>query len=144
MQRLTLKLSVIAGVLMSASASVAVADDLRGPAGFSPQESSSANGGINLPATTGQGSAAGATKLSPATRNQIVTIFREHRVAAAQIDRPVRAGAQIPADVHSYPVPKDVVDVVSQWRGSNYIMSGDETLVINPATHAIVAIVVNQ
>jgi hypothetical protein len=56
----------------------------------------------------------------------------------------VHAGAQIPADVHSYPVPKDVVDVVSQWRGYNYIMSGDETLVINPATHAIVAIVVNQ
>ncbi|HEX5213673.1 MAG TPA: DUF1236 domain-containing protein [Pseudolabrys sp.] len=142
MQQLTLKFSIIAGVLMSASA--ALADDLRGPAGFSPQESSPANGGINLPSTTGQGSAAGATRLSPATRNEIVTIFRDHRVASAQLDRPVRAGAQIPTDMHSYPVPKEVADVVPQWRGYNYIMSGDETLVVDPATRAIVAIVVNR
>lgn len=142
MQRLALILSATAAVLTSVS--IAMADDLRGPVGFSPQESSPANGGINLPATTGQGSATGATRLSPATRNEIVTIFRDHRVATAQLDRPVRAGAQIAADVHSYPVPKDVIDLVPQWRGYNYIMSGDETLIINPATRAIVAIVVNQ
>lgn len=142
MQRLTFKLSIIAGVLMSASATLA--DDLRGPAGFSPQESSAANGGINLPTTTGQGSAGSVTKLSPTTRNQIVTIFRDHRVGAAQLDSPVRVGARIPANIQIYPVPKDVTDVVAEWRGYNYIMSGDETLIVDPATRAIVAIVVNR
>lgn len=142
MQRLSFKLSVIAGVLMSASA--VLADDLRGPGGFSPQESSPVNGGINLPNTTGQGSAGSATKLSPTTRNQIVTIFRDHRVAAVQFDIPVRVGARISANVQSYPVPKDVADVVPGWRGYNYVMSGGETLIVDPATHAIVAIVVNR
>jgi len=142
MQRLALILSVIAGVLMSASA--AMADDLRGPGGFSPQESSPANGGINLPSTTGQGSGGTATKLSPPVRNEIVTIFRNHRVADMQLDVPVRVGAQISADVNSYPVPKDVADVVPAWRGYNYIMSGGEILIVDPSAHTIVAVIVNQ
>jgi hypothetical protein len=51
-------------------------------------------------------------------------------------------GARVPPDVHYYPVPTDVADVYPQWRGYDYIMAGDEILIIDPHAHEIVAILV--
>ena len=45
---------------------------LRGPDGFTPQESSPTNGGINVRSTTGQGPAASAAKLLAEQRSKIV------------------------------------------------------------------------
>ena len=113
---------------------------LRGPDGFTPQESSPANGGINVPSTTGQGPAASATKLSAEQRSRITGIFREHTVAPAKLNMPVHLGVQIPRDLQYYPVPPDVVEIHPQWRSYNYILVANEILIIDPGSREIVEI----
>jgi hypothetical protein len=91
-------------------------------------------------ATTGQGAASGAAKLSTEQRTKITSIIREHKVEPAHLNVSVRIGTRIPESVHLYALPVDVVTVYPEWRGYDYILVGDEVVVINPRTHEIVAI----
>ena len=91
-------------------------------------------------ATTGQGAAAGSAKLSTEQRTKITTIIRGHKVAPAHLNIAVRVGARVPENVHFYPLPAEVVDIYPEWRGYDYILVGDEIVVIDPQTHEIVAV----
>jgi hypothetical protein len=91
-------------------------------------------------ATTGQG-AAGSGHLSHEQRSRITTIFhghRGHRIDHLNIS--VRVGARLPGSVHFYPVPTEVIAIYPEWRGYDYVYVGDQILIIDPATHEIVAV----
>jgi hypothetical protein len=89
--------------------------------------------------TTGQGEA-GARNLTPEQHPKITGIIRQHKVAPTQLNVSVRVGTRIPDSVHFYPLPREVFVIYPEWRGYDYIMVGDEILVIDPHTHQIVAI----
>lgn len=89
--------------------------------------------------TTGQGEA-GAGNLTPEQHTKITGIIRQHKVAPTQLNVSVRVGTRIPDSVHFYPLPREVFVIYPEWRGYDYIMVGDEILVIDPRTHQIVAI----
>ena len=91
-------------------------------------------------ATTGQGAAAGSAKLSPEQRSKITTIIKQQKVAPAQLNVSVRVGTHVPESVHFYPLPVEVFVVYPEWRGYDYILVGEQILVIDPRTHQIVAI----
>ena len=91
-------------------------------------------------ATTGQGAAAGSANLSTEQRTKINTIIRQHKVEPAHLNVSVRVGTRVPESVRFYPLPAEVFVVYPQWRGYDYILVGDQILVINPRTHEIVAI----
>ncbi len=91
-------------------------------------------------ATTGQGSAAGAAKLSTQQRTKIVSVFKQHRVEPAKLSISVSVGTRVPESVHYYPIPQDVVVIYPEWRGYNYILVGDQIVIIDPRSHEIVAI----
>jgi Protein of unknown function (DUF1236) len=131
----------------------------RGPAAVSPQESSPANGGVNVKSknehgaasgnksaaekkssTTGQGTASSAAKLNTEQRTKITTVIRKHKVQPAHLNISVHVGARVPASVHFYPLPVEVVTIYPRWRGYEYILAGNEILVVNPRTHEIVAV----
>lgn len=90
--------------------------------------------------TTAQGSVATGAKLSTEQRTKIVSVFRQHKVERTNINVSVRIGARVPTSVHFYPVPVEVVTVYPEWRGYDYILVGDQILIIDPRTHEIVAI----
>lgn len=90
--------------------------------------------------TTGQGAAAGAASLSTEQRTKITTIIRQQKVRPAQLNVSVHVGARVPDTVHFYPLPVEVVDIYPEWRGYDYIVVGDEIIVLNPRTHLIVAV----
>jgi hypothetical protein len=90
--------------------------------------------------TTGQGAAAGAAKLSTEQRTQITTVFKQHRVEPAKLNVSVSVGTRVPNTVRFYPIPQDVVVIYPEWRGYNYILVGDQIVIIDPRTHEIVAI----
>jgi len=90
--------------------------------------------------TTGQGAAAGSAKLTPEQRGKISGIIHQHKVAPVHLNVSVRVGTRVPASVHFYPLPVEVVDIYPEWRGYDYILVGDEIVVIDPRTHEIVAI----
>ncbi len=92
-------------------------------------------------ATTGQGAAAGSATLSTEQRTKITTIIRQHNVEPAHLNVSVRVGTRVPENVHFYPLPAEVFVVYPEWRGYDYIMVGNEILVIDPRTHEIVAII---
>ena len=94
---------------------------------------------IEQRSTTGQG-AAGAAKLSSEQRTKITTIFRSHKVAPVHLDVSIAVGTRIPEHVHFYPLPVEVVAIYPEWRGYDYILVGDEILVVDPRSHEIVAI----
>ena len=91
-------------------------------------------------ATTGQGAASGSAKMSSEKRSKITTIIRRQKVAPAHLNVSVRVGTRIPDSVRFYPLPVEVVAVYPEWRGYDYILVGDEIVVIDPRTHEIVAI----
>ena len=91
-------------------------------------------------ATTGQGAAAGSTKLSTEQRTKFTTIIRQQKVEPAHLNVSVRVGTRVPESVRFYPLPAEVFVVYPEWRGYSYILVGDQILVINPRTHEIVAI----
>jgi len=90
-------------------------------------------------ATTGQG-AGGAARLSTEQRTKITSIIREHRVEPAHVNVSISVGTRIPTSVHLYPLPTQVVTIYPEWRGYEYILVGDQIVVIDPRTHEIVAV----
>ena len=90
--------------------------------------------------TTGQGSAAGAARLSGEQRSKMTTIFKQHRVKPTHLNVSIRVGTRVPRNVHFYRLPMEVYGIYPEWRGYDYILVGNEILVINPVTHEIVAI----
>jgi Protein of unknown function (DUF1236) len=65
----------------------------------------------------------------------------QHKVAPAQLNVSVEVGTRVPDSVHLYPLPQGVFAIYPEWRGFEYILVGDEIVVINPRTHEIVAII---
>jgi Protein of unknown function (DUF1236) len=93
--------------------------------------------------TTGQGAAAGSAKLSTEQRTKITTVIKQQkveRVEPSKLNVSISVGARVPATMHFYPLPVEVITIYPEWRGYVYLLVGDEILVINPRTHEIVAI----
>jgi hypothetical protein len=111
-------------------------ENAQAPAGAKSSQSTASE----KPATTGQGAAAGSTKLSTEQRSKITTIIRQHKVEPARLNVTVSVGTRVPDSVHFYPLPVEVIVVYPEWRGYDYILVGSEILVIDPRTHEIVAI----
>ena len=91
-------------------------------------------------ATTGQGAAAGSARLPTEQRSKITTIIKQHKVEPARLNVTVSVGTRVPGSVRFYPLPVEVFVVYPEWRGYDYILVGDQILVIDPRTHQIVAI----
>lgn len=91
-------------------------------------------------ATTGQGAAAGAAKLSTEQRTKITSVIRERKTPSVHLNVSVSVGTRIPATVHLYPLPVEVINIYPEWRGYDYVLVGNEIVVIDPRSHEIVAI----
>jgi hypothetical protein len=91
--------------------------------------------------TTGQGAGGPSGKMSSEQRSKIGTLLRARKVEPAHLTVSVNVGTRIPESVHSYPLPSEVVEIYPEWRGYDYIMIGDQVLVVDPQTHEIVAII---
>lgn len=90
--------------------------------------------------TTGQGAAAGSAKLSTEQRTKITSVIKQRKVEPTKLSISVSVGTRVPTSVHLYPLPVEVVEVYPAWRGFEYILVGDQIVVINPRTHEIVAV----
>ena len=95
----------------------------------------------NRTTTTGQGAAAGSARLTTEQRTKITTVIRQHKVEPTHLNVSVAIGTRIPTSGHVYPLPVQVIEIYPEWRGYNYILVGDEIVIIDPRTHEIVAIV---
>jgi Protein of unknown function (DUF1236) len=115
------------------------ASTAQGNSSNATKSSSSASEKSN--ATTGQGAAAGAAKLTTEQRTKITSIIHEHKTPSVHLNVAVSVGTRIPTSVHLYPLPVEVINIYPEWRGYDYVLVGDEIVVIDPHLHEIVAII---
>jgi hypothetical protein len=53
----------------------------------------------------------------------------------------IAIGVAVPRNVHVEVLPEDVVEIVPQYEGFEYVMVGDQILIIDPDSLEIVAII---
>jgi hypothetical protein len=94
--------------------------------------------------TAGQGSqgSAKSVQLSSEQRTKIHASLanngRAERITNANFT--IRVGARVPRTVRFYPLPVEIVDIVPEYQGYDYVLVGDEILIIDPETLEIVAV----
>jgi hypothetical protein len=90
---------------------------------------------------TGQGAAAGTENLSTEQRTTIRTVIRQQKVQPEpNVNFSISVGSRVSDNVHFYPVPTELVQIQPHWRGYEFILVGDQIIVVNPQTHQIVAV----
>ena len=53
----------------------------------------------------------------------------------------ITVGEAVPQGIHLYRLPVRVIEFAPQYRGYEYILVGDEILIVDPRTHRIVAVI---
>jgi hypothetical protein len=94
--------------------------------------------------TTGQGAAGAraATNLSTEQRTKIKTVIHEKAnvKAVTNVNFSISIGTRVPRSVHLYALPVEVVEIYPAWRGYEFILVGDQIVVVDPHTFEIVAV----
>lgn len=88
------------------------------------------------------GGARGHVQVTQQQRTQIHEHFAHMRVD--RIEHPqfsVSVGAEIPRSVHVETLPPEIVEIVPEYRGFDYVMVGDEILIVDPDSLQIVAVI---
>ena len=99
---------------------------------------------MNTQGSAQGGSSRGASvQLSTDQRSRIgVAIGKSHSARASTTERfSVSVGARVPSTVHVAVLPSDVIEIVPQYEGFDYVMVGDQILIIDPSTMEIVAVI---
>jgi len=88
------------------------------------------------------GQAGAGAKLSSEQRTKITTVIRgQHVKPVTNVNFSISVGTRVPRDVSFHPLPVDVVTIYPEWRGYNFILVGDQIVVIDPGTFEIVAVI---
>ena len=56
------------------------------------------------------------------------------------VDFSINVGVAVPRTVHVAVLPADIVEVVPEYRGFDYVVVGDQLLIIDPNTMLIVEV----
>jgi hypothetical protein len=59
----------------------------------------------------------------------------------ANVPFSTKVGEAIPGTVHLYVLPVSIMEYAPQYRGYEYILVGDEILIVDPRTLRIVAVI---
>jgi uncharacterized protein DUF1236 len=125
-----------------ASGSTGSNQNVQSPNATSPRSSQSTTEQSSS-STTGQG-AAGSARLSTEQRTKITSIIKQQnveRVEPSRLNVSLTVGTRIPTTVRFHPLPQQVIVVYPEWRGYDYILVGDQIVIIHPRTREIVAII---
>jgi hypothetical protein len=99
-------------------------------------------GAADSKATTTTGQAGAGAKLSTEQRTKITTVIKgEHVQPLANVNFSISVGSRVPRTVSFHPLPAEVVTYYPEWRGYEFILVGDQIVVINPRTLEIVAVI---
>jgi uncharacterized protein DUF1236 len=90
-----------------------------------------------------RGERGGSVQLSQDQRSQIKTIVGRGNAPrfSGNVDFDIRVGSRVPRSVHFVALPEDIVRIVPQYRGYDYVLVRDEILIIDPSTLEIVAVI---
>lgn len=120
------------------------ADTTKGAASDTTKTQNNAQGTTSTQSTTGQGAASGQVKLSTEQRTKITSVIKSQkveRVEPSKLNVQVNVGVKIPSSIRVHRLPAEVVTIYPEWRGYDYILVGEQIVIIEPRTHEIVFII---
>ena len=80
------------------------------------------------------GQAGAGAKLSTEQRTKITSVIREQHIApVSNVNFSISVGTRVPRDVTFHPLPAEVVTIYPEWRGYEFILVGDQLVVIDPS-----------
>ena len=90
------------------------------------------------------GSRGSVANVTSEQKTRVKTVFSRHHVEPARnLNVSVNVGVALPHSVHLYPIPEDIVVIVPDYRGYNYIMLDDDRVaIVDPDTFEVVDIIV--
>jgi Protein of unknown function (DUF1236) len=105
------------------------------------QGKTGANGNERLGQSHGSGRTS--VQLSQDQRSRIQAVIgKEHAPRFSGSEHfDITVGARVPRDVHVAVLPEDIVSIVPEYRGFDYVMVGDSILIVDPVTLEIVAVI---
>ena len=56
-------------------------------------------------------------------------------------DFSLEVGAAVPRSVRVYTLPPEIVEIVPEYRGHDYVLVGDDIVIIDPGSLEIVAVI---
>jgi hypothetical protein len=87
------------------------------------------------------GQAGAGAKLSTEQRTKITTVIRDQHIAPVEhVNFSISVGTRVPRDVSFHPLPAEVITYYPEWRGYEFILVGDQVVVIDPRSFEIVAV----
>jgi Protein of unknown function (DUF1236) len=87
------------------------------------------------------GQAGAGAKLSTEQRTKITTVIRDQHIAPVEhVNFSISVGTRVPRDVSFHPLPAEVITYYPEWRGYEFILVGDQVIVIDPRSFEIVAV----
>ena len=84
--------------------------------------------------------AVGGAKISQNDAAQIATSL----LATSQprnVNAAVKVGAPVPGDVNLLPLPPNVVGIVPEYRGYDYVVANDDLAIVQPSTRQVVEVI---
>jgi len=66
-------------------------------------------------------------------------VVRAHGPRLTHVSFRVGVGARVPRTVHVAVLPPEIVAIAPEWQGYSYFEYGDQVVIVDPATFAIVA-----
>lgn len=106
-------------------------------------ESGKAGVNVNEHAQGGASSRGASVQLSQDQRSRIGSVIGKTSSTRASTNASfnVAVGDTVPRDVHVEVLPEDVVQIVPQYEGFEYIVVGDQILIVDPDSMEIVAVI---
>lgn len=81
-------------------------------------------------------------RLDDTQRSRVSAFFDNHR--GPRVDRAdfgVEVGVRVPARVRIAPLPREIVQIVPEYRGYDYVIVENEIIIIQPRTRKIVTVI---
>lgn len=91
----------------------------------------------------GNGGRAASVQLSSQQRSRLRSELPHNASArvGSDVHIDVAVGAAVPRTVHVVALPADIVEIVPEYRGYDYIIVGDEIVIVDPETLEIAAVI---
>ena len=81
-------------------------------------------------------------ELNDRQRSRLSTYFERHKGPRAdRADFSISVGARIPTRVRIAPLPREIIEIVPEYRGYEYVVVEDEIVIIRPGTREIVTVI---
>ena len=75
-------------------------------------------------------------------RSRLTTYFEKHRGPRVdRVDFDISVGVRVPIRVRVAPLPREIIEIVPEYRGYEYVMVRDEIVILRPQTREIVTII---